>query len=521
MYSRAIRDAKSLVRLGKYKEALARLDAFREEGKKDRQHLLLRGTCLRKLGRHDEAIALYRMRADSLAAGGEDPTSMLVELERAFREKKDPEGAFAVCLELHRQGGGVGIWVRDEMESLIQADRLGERALEPLRAEILRRPEAADLKELYVGALLFLGRYEESLAEAIQLDRERRANGGVILEQVRWMDERGFGEHALVAIDAAIAEGLEDLRLQEAHYLRARALRRLRRPAEAADAYKLASEIAPRTEHAHVALRDRADLLVRDLGDLAAGEKAYLDLIAVIDPSEGKETGELLATARVSLADCRLRMGRYESAAEVLAHVEREATDAKSREEAAYQQAEIHFYAGSIEQAREGYQRVVDQFVGGPRVNDALDRILLLTRTTEAEGIPLAALGQIAYQRRVDAPARALEIAREASAICGDCAAAEDLLREECLALIDLDRIEEAAGRADTLAVLHPEGGSAPEVLRAVADAMHAREGATDAVKQRYEDLVVRFPRSHEAFEVRTLLREMRLGAEKGTAPSG
>jgi tetratricopeptide (TPR) repeat protein len=259
-----------------------------------------------------------------------------------------------------------------------------------------------------------------------------------------------------------------------------------------------------------VAQRERADVLVRDLRNFEEGERAYEDLIASLDEAPRRERGALLSQALVALADCRLRMGRYEAAEEALQAVEKQESNPAGKEEAAFQQAEILFYAGSVEEAKTGYERVVKEFTGGNRVNDALDRILLLTRNADAGPLPMAALGQIAYHLRVGNPQRVLEIATEGARYCGDCTAAEDFLRQTSLALLDLNRIEEAASSADSLADRFPESGAAPSVLRAVADRMRAREGQTDTVLGRYEDLVIRFPQSHEAIEVRSLLRDLR-----------
>ena len=51
---------------------------------------------------------------------------------------------------------------------------------------------------------------------------------------------------------------------------------------------------------ARIALRDRADLLVRDLRDLDGGETAYLDLITALERIPQKQRGTVLAEARVS-----------------------------------------------------------------------------------------------------------------------------------------------------------------------------------------------------------------------------
>jgi tetratricopeptide (TPR) repeat protein len=262
-----------------------------------------------------------------------------------------------------------------------------------------------------------------------------------------------------------------------------------------------------------VAQRERADVLVRELRDFEGGEKAYEDLAASLETAPRRERGALLSQVLVALADCRLRMGRYEAAKEALQAVEEQKAHpagTAGKEEAVFLQAEILFYAGSMEEAKTGYERVVKEFAGGKHVNDALERILLLTRAADAGPLPMAALGQIAYHRRVGSPQRVLEIATEGAQFCGDCPAAEDFLREESLALLDLSRIEEAAAAADSLADRFPESGAAPSVLRAVADRMWEREGETEAVLGRYEDLVIRFPDSHEALEVRSLLRDLR-----------
>ncbi len=511
--ARISRDAQTLMRSGKFEEALALLGKI-EKGQATAQILLLKGSCLRKLGRYQDARDLYRSEAEAAAARGEDPIPILIELERVLREAKDTEGAFQVCLEIHRAGGGAGVWVRDEIESLIEADSLGDRAVPALREEIRAHPETADLGDLLVGTLLFLGKDEEALREARSIDRSRHANGRVLLDQLRLIDKKGMGAPAVGAADAAIEEGLKGAELQEARYLRAGALRRMGQMKEAAAAYEEASNTMPGGPLAHVCLRDRADLLVRDLHDLEAGEKAQEALVQSLEKAAPAERGRLLGRALIDLADTRLRMGRYDDAASVCKQVEAEASDPSSKEEAVFRQAEILFYAGKTEEAQAAYERIVKEFGGGNRVNDALDRILLITRVSEAGAVSLAALGQIAYQRAAGTPGRALEICREAARACGNCAAAQDLLREESLLLLDLGSLEEAAGRADTLAVRFPDGAAGPAVLRAVADRMRERDGETETVMRRYEEILVRFPKSHEALEVRSLLEKLRRTGE-------
>ena len=507
--SRTLRDAHLLVRQGKFEDALSLLAGLRPE-ESSTDIVLLQGLCLRKLGRHDDACSLFRKEADALAARGEDPTPILVELERVYRELKDPQAAFGVCLEIHRGGGGAGEWVRDEMESLILADSLGERVVPLLQKEAERRPAAQDLRDLLVGAYLFLGRTDEALAQARALDRSRGAHGRVLMDHLRALDKRGMGQPVLDAADAAIGEGLKDEERQEALLLRAAALRRMKRFPEAVATCQQAAEAKRDGPLASVALRDRADLLVHELKNLDEGAKAYEALIASLEKAPVRERGKLLAQSYVALADCQLRMGRYEAAAEVLQRVEKQAPDTASREDAAFQQAEILFYAGKIDTAQAVYDRVVREFAGGDRVNDALERILLLTRCAGAGDLPLAALGQIAYQRRIGSPARGLEICQEAARACGDCPAAEDLMREQSLFLLDLGRIDEAAVQADTLAKRYADGSGAPALLRAIADRMRERDGESEVVLRRYEDLLTRFPNSHEAFEVRGLLSKLR-----------
>ena len=86
-YRRILRDAKNLMRRGKYEETMARLDMLPSERRSEEEPVRLRGTSLRKLGRFEEACNLYRREADRLAASGHKKTPMLIELERALREK--------------------------------------------------------------------------------------------------------------------------------------------------------------------------------------------------------------------------------------------------------------------------------------------------------------------------------------------------------------------------------------------------------------------------------------------------
>lgn len=511
--SSQLRDVQALMRQGRHEDALRQIDAIEASRPADvspREIASLRGTCLRRLGRLEEARDLYRKEADGAVARNEDPMGWLVELERVVREMNDPAGAFRVCLEIHRTGRSPGRWVVDEMESLIQADSLGGRAIEELRGEIARRPEAHDLRDLLVGALLFLGQPDAALREAVALDRMRGSRGLTLLGHLRMLDKKEYGNEALLAADAAIAAGIAGDDLQEALLLRGHALRRLDRFDEAAAEYGKAAAARPKGPMAVLALTTRADLLARNIKDLKAASAAYEDLIASLHGAPAKERGRLLGQALVSLADCQLRMGDYERAAETLRRVEGNAADAQGREEAAFQQAEILFYSGQVDTARAAYGRIVREHAGGERVNDALGRILLLTRNADAGALPLAGLGQVALQRRLGSPSRALEVCVEAAAACGECAAAEDFLREEALLLLDLGRAEEAAVRADTLAARFPDSAAAPAVLRAVADGMRRDLGPTELVQRRYEDLLIRYPKSHDAMEVRSMLEKMR-----------
>lgn len=510
---RVLRDAQSLARSKNCEEALKLLDTLEEGGAGDPAAVKLRGDCLRKLRRFEEAQQIYRKEADALTTRGADPTPMLVELERTTRESGDSQKAFAICLEIHRTGA-VEAWVRDEMEALIQADSLGENSVGALREEIARRPQDPDLRSLLIDAFLFLGRDAEALHEAIALDRARTARGTLILEHLHLLNEKRLGAPAIAAADAALAEGLTGEDAQEALYLKAAAQRRMGDLRQAVETYDEAVKADPDGSLAHLALRDRADLLVRDLHDLEAGAAAQEDLIASLEKARPADRGRLLGQALVDLAGTRLRMGRYEEAEAVCRRVEEEAKDPSSKEDAAFLQAEILFYAAKIDDARNAYERVAREFAGGNRVNDSLDRLLLLTRAGDAGPLALAALGQIAYQRRFGDPTRALSICLEAGRQCGGCPAQEDFLREESLLLLDVNRIDEAAVTADTLASRFPKASSPPSVLRAVADRMRERDGKSDTVMHRYEDLLVRFPNSHDAFEVRALLEKLRRPGE-------
>ncbi len=511
---RTIRQAQSLAKGKKFEEALALLDTLERGGDGDPIAVKLRGDCLRKLGRLDEAKDLYRRKADAMSARGGDATPMLIELERAIRESKDPRGAFAICLEIHRIGTA-GAWVRDEMEALIVADSLGELAVSALEEEIGRRPQDQDLASLLIGALLFLGKDAEALREAQALDQMRSARGKVLLEYLRMMGGKGLGAPAVACADAALAEGLAGEEAQEALVLRAAAQRRMRDLRGAVDSYDRAAKADPKGPLVHLALRERADLLVRDLRDLEAGAAAQEDLIATLTDARPADRGRLLGQALVDLASTKLRMGLYEDATAVCKRVEEEAKDEESKGDAAFLQAEILFYGGRIDEARTAYERVAREHAGGNRVNDALDRLILLTRAGDAGSLPLAALGQIAYQRRFGEPARALVLCQDAERECSGCPAEEDFLREESLLLIELGRIDEAAVRADTLAARFPDSGASPAVLRAVADRLRARDGESETVLRRYEDLLVRFPKSHDAFEVRALLEKLRRVGER------
>jgi tetratricopeptide (TPR) repeat protein len=206
------------------------------------------------------------------------------------------------------------------------------------------------------------------------------------------------------------------------------------------------------------------------------------------------------------MANCDLQLGRLEEAGTLYERMAEQATDPAVRVEAVFQVGEMLFYQGRMEEAETKYYELVDAYPTASWVNDALDRILQIGENADQGGVPLAALAQAEFQRRLGGLHKAISLIDEAIASYPGAAAQDDLLLRKLTYQLDLGEVARAKSTADTLASRLPDSRLAPRGYLEIAKHHLSVPGGENAAKEICTEILLRWPNSIEAPVARTTI---------------
>jgi tetratricopeptide (TPR) repeat protein len=518
---RGLSEAAGFLRQGRLDEAIRRLQELQVASPQDWRVVLALGRTLENAGRRDEAMTLYRRTVAAVADAGPG----LIELQRLQRAAEDWEGALDTCLEYLGRFGDQDAWVADEVESLVRTDRVGRQAIRALEKAYAARSEDQRLRELLVVARLHQGEADKAIEEATAMDRERKAHGAFLARYANLAREKGLLPAALQGLDRVLqldpAQPVRDSALLR----RARVLRDLGRLPESLAGFDAAArDGAPPVRLA--ALADKADLLAVKMQRPEEALTAYRALLDELRRggrlegwSEGQNEGDVTVDrVRLAMAELRIRLEQPGEAALVYRALADSAVDTEVRAEALYHAGEMLFYQGKLREAQDTWYEVTDNYPKTRWVNDALAGVLMVGENTDDGGIPLTALAQAIYQRRLGRPERGMQLVDETIARYPRTRAGDRLREARVLLLLDLARTEDARAEADSLAVKYPESALGPRAFLAVADRL-ATNPATEAEAEAvYLELLTRFPDALEASQARAALQKARDRAHGSSA---
>lgn len=509
---RGMREAQEFLRQNRVEEGLARLRDLQEDNPENWQVAEALGRTLEAVGRREEAILLYRRVADRAA----EPGPPLIELQRLYRAAELWPAALEVSLEYLRRVGEKDAWVAEEVESLIRTDRVGPEAVRAIEAARKDRPDDLRLRELLLLAQLYQGDATRAMDEAAALDRERRADGAVVLKYARLAQEKGKLEAALAGYDRLLRESKEEAMRDAVLLARAQTLRGLGRMPEALAAFEEAARL-PRIGLA--ARTEKADLLAGQMGRPEEAAAEYRALLAEMNGRGAR--GPEIDRIRLTLADLEIRLGRPGEAAAIYEDLAAHASEPESRAQALFRAGEMLFFQGKLKEAEEAWYAVGDSFPGQRWVNDALEGVLRIGENNDEGGVPLAAYAQAEYQRRLGRLDRGLVLIDEALEKHPDSRAADDLRLQRVRLLLGLGRFPEARAAADTLANRHPESRLSPRAYWEVAERLAADPASVDLAQSICLEILMRFPESLEAPLARAALQRWKGTGHDGATPEG
>jgi tetratricopeptide (TPR) repeat protein len=502
---RGLSEAAGFLRQGKVDDAVQRLRELHTANPDNWRVVLVLGRTLESIGRRDEAMALYRQEATTAS----DPGPTLIELQRLQREAEDWDGALATCLEYLTRVGDQDAWVADEVESLVRSDKVGPQAIRALEKARAARPDDQRLRELLIVARLHGNEGDQAMEEAAAIDRERKAHGQYLFRYAGVAQEKGLHPAALKGLDRVLQLDPTSSVREAALLARARTLRDLGRLTESAAGFDAAAAAASPSIRC-AALSDQADLLAVKMRRPADALVAYQKLLAELShgaPPDGAVTPD---GVRLAIADLQIRLEQPGEAALIYRTLADSAADGEVRAEALYHAGEMLFYQGKLREAQDTWYEVVDNHPKSRWDNDALAGILMVGESNDEGGMPLTALAQAIYQRRLGRPERGLQLLDEALRQYPNARAGARLLHQKVFLLLDLARTGEARAAADSLASKYPENELGAEALLAVADQLAAVPATESEAEAVYLELLTRFPDSLQAARARMALQKAR-----------
>ena len=254
---------------------------------------------------------------------------------------------------------------------------------------------------------------------------------------------------------------------------------------------------------------EKADILAHELNRKDDALSAFTAVLGTLDTDRSIKARRIGDEVRLAMADCQLALGRPADAGNLYSALADSSADPDVQVAALFQVGEMYFYQSRMTEAEGKYYELVDNYKASDWVNDALERILLIGSNNDFSGVPLAALAQAEYQRRIGQVRRGLDIVQEALDNYPESAAVDDLLLRKIEFSLVLADIDTAHATAEELAAAFPDSELAPRGFMRVAQHFATVPGAETEARGLLMEVLLRFPESIEAPEARAALEDL------------
>ena len=222
----------------------------------------------------------------------------------------------------------------------------------------------------------------------------------------------------------------------------------------------------------------------------------------------------LAAAAQMLIGDCNLALGNAALADSTYALVNSNQLPLRSQEELLFKRAELQFYIGNFEAARDAYGKMMNAFPKSVFVNDCLRRIMLISEyggmdqaTLQIYSAALFAQFRFEYQQSLSELAKLKD---RTGAILPELAW---LNSGEIYQSLNDDT--QALAEYDSLIARHPEGFYAPIALERKGDLYSQKQHNCEQARAMYQQVLLNHPNSLNLEDVRKKL----LRTEKTLCP--
>lgn len=394
------------------------------------------------------------------------------------------------------------IYVTGRISNLIKLDAQEEfdTGLEKALAEIVKsNPNRKEAHRFDGDYLIAQGEYEKALERFRLVDSLENGLGKNLLYFARTARDNGAYEMVEEACAQIAAQPKSPFVIQsrfilaESHFARGSY-------AQAATIYQEILDLSPSDRDKSEALYSLGLVTLQGLHDPQ-------NAIATFDQIIQKYPRlPLAAAARVLIGDCYLAQGNATMADSIYAGVKTSQLPVRNQEELLFKRAELQFYTGNFEAARDAYGKMMNAFPKSVFVNDCLRRIMLIS---EYGGMDEASLQIFAtalysqfrfeYQKTLDELAK---LKGRSGAILPELAWLKSgeiyqTLKQDTLALAEYD----------SLITLHPASFYTPIAFERKGDIYSESQHNCEQARQMYQQVLLNHPGSLNVEDVRKKLQ--------------
>jgi tetratricopeptide (TPR) repeat protein len=426
-----------------------------------------------------------------------------VKLRRAQGRDRD---AFDDVIRVMETDPERATWAFRETKDQLENGLDSEHALRV--TDTAREAHPADLQFMVLTAVVVTiaeERVEDALRLMIRFDEEYRRDGEAILRFAQEMQAMGEEEVALEGMLASVERATKATKRSYVLDMIAHIQERQGKYEDAlASLEMIATERKGTTASGNALLRS-AEIHQRYLDDPESALLVY-DKIQN-DPILGHHRPRML----LQMADCYVRLGRFDEASAKYHEVLPEALDPEQAEKAHLQLAEVEFYRGNVDTALVLFQDMAEAYPRSLFSDQAAARYIMLNKYRGvAGGEALKVWGRMEWARllgdsvTVDASANSLIQMHPEG----------ELSAEALLALAEIANVGGnyigALGYLETLVTDHPTDRRAAEALMRQGSILQARLGRPQEALMRYETVLTDYPRSVQAGDARRFVEVLR-----------
>jgi len=459
----------------------------------------------RELGSAERTAGMCEMAKKAYLLGRQvtgRPELYGLEMVETLEECGETEQAITEALSSLKGNPGIFDWVRAYLKKTVsRSPDLRKTVLKKLKSYVSGDGDVEAGRLLLVDLLAESGKTKEGKR---QLRSYGKSQGDLQRLYLFGKELRSLGRLDLA--EAALkrfAEGSKPSRdVLQAHMILGEMAEQRGAYAEARSQYGKVYELAPAAAEAVTAQLRLAALERNVERNWEGARRIYERLLS------GSKLARNRTDISLELGDCYVAMGDFDRAVATFSGIARRGGVAEVVGGAGFRLAEALFYRGQIDSARSAFLKVAESFPSRGYGNDALEKVLLIDESESPER--LAEYARAEWLDFAGKPDSALSLLSAIRVGSED----EVLLGYACLKEAEI--LNRLGRSSESVAVLgsylddHRESHLAPRLQKALGDTFAEYLQDDQRAQRTYEDLLVRYPDSAVAVEVRKVLEEMR-----------